>query len=104
MKKLFEANHRYRWPVLLFQKTVNAADTAYSKKKKVTELIVSGWLNVYWGVRMDLPALTNWVFPFEVNEVKFFSSEIFFVFSVWKKLKKNSVWFKKVCKYERKVR
>lgn len=73
-------------------------------KKKVTELIVSGWLNVYWGVRMDLPALTNWVFPFEVNEVKFFSSEIFFVFSVWKKLKKNSVWFKKVCKYERKVR
>ena len=95
MKKLFEANRRYRWPVLLFQKTVNAADTANSKKKKVTELIVSGWLKVFWSVRMDLPALTNWVFPFEVNEVKFFSSESFF-FSVWKNLKRNSVWFKRM--------
>jgi hypothetical protein len=33
MKKLFQANYLYREQVLQLQMTVNAADTAYSKKK-----------------------------------------------------------------------
>jgi hypothetical protein len=39
MKKLFQANYLYREQVLQLQMTVNAADTAYSKKekKKITE-------------------------------------------------------------------